>query len=172
MRIILFICFVFVFNIGFSQSIIEKEIMSFMSLEKNPKKISVSLLMKKDLKSIVFNAYNIKSQKVQSCIWTSKIKFSNAFNFFDNLSSSVIAHEKGSKIKIKEGLFYTIKHNRDKIKISFHQSKCERDHKIGYFQKDCNRVFSFSVETHVLSELIAVFEDNVNLVSEDFVFKK
>ena len=59
-----------------------------------------------------------------------------------------------NKTKNSEGNFYKIIRQKDKIKLIFKNSKCTSEHKLYYFQKDCNKEFIMKMSITEYKKLI------------------
>lgn len=168
MRRIVFILSVFIVNSVFGQDIIRKEIMSFYSSEKRSKSVKVFLVASKYSRSLIFEAYNVKNMDVQSCSWKTKISLESAFILIEELNSSISLDKKTSDDFSWLNKEYIIKSKkRKRVNITFLNSKCNREHKVGLFQKNCNKDFSFIFDRDKVIDFIEKL--SIVLNSEDSI---
>ena len=144
-RIYLYIFVInFIFNTNaYSNAIVEKPNVIYSTNYEKSKKLLVS----KDKDFLIFTAYNKKSNDVQSCEWKQKLNHQQINilkKSFKNLENKDVIENKLFKITKK----------KNKIVLIFKRSTCNADHKLYYFQKDCNKDFKIILPKYKFQEII------------------
>jgi hypothetical protein len=144
-RIYLYIFVInFIFNTNaYSNAIVEKPTVIYSTNYEKSKKLLVS----KDKDFFIFTAYNKKSNDVQSCEWKQKLNHQQINilkKSFKNLENKDVIENKLFKITKK----------KNKIVLIFKRSTCNADHKLYYFQKDCNKEFKIVLPKYKFQEII------------------
>ena len=163
MKDILFIVFVFIIQSSFSQNIMRQEIFSFSSSERSSKEVKVFLVESKNNRSLIFEAYNVKDINIQSCSWKTKLSLQSALFLVEELYSAIYRAEESSNHFTWFNKDYIIKSKkRDRINIIFSESRCKREHKVGLFQKNCNKKFSIIFEKDIATHFIETISLSLN----------
>jgi len=144
-RIYLYIFVInFIFNTNaYSNAIVEKPTVIYSTHYEKSKKLLVS----KDKDFFTFTAYNKRSNDVQSCEWKQKLNHQQINilkKSFKNLENKDVIENKLFKITKK----------KNKIVLIFKRSTCNADHKLYYFQKDCNKEFKIVLPKYKFQEII------------------
>ena len=144
-RIYLYIFVInFIFNTNaYSNDIVEKPTVIYSTSYEKSKKLLVS----KDKDFFIFTAYNKKSNDVQSCEWKQKLNHQQ----INILKKSFRNLENKDVIKNK---LFKITKKKNKIVLIFKRSTCNVNHKLYYFQKDCNKEFKIVLPKYKYQEII------------------
>ena len=144
-RIYLYIFVInFIFNTNaYSNDIVEKPTVIYSTSYEKSKKLLVS----KDKDFFIFTAYNKKSNDVQSCEWKQKLNHQQ----INILKKSFRTLENKDVIENK---LFKITKKKNKIVLIFKRSTCNVNHKLYYFQKDCNKEFKIVLPKYKLEEII------------------
>ena len=144
-RIYLYIFVInFIFNTNaYSNDIVEKPTVIYSTSYEKSKKLLVS----KDKDFFIFTAYNKKSNDVQSCEWKQKLNHQQINilkKSFRNLENKDVIENK----------LFNITKKKNKIVLIFKRSTCNVNHKLYYFQKDCNKEFKIVLPKYKYQEII------------------
>ena len=107
-----------IFVLDFSQSNSKK----FIVLERN--------------NQYIFKAINKEKREIHRCKWNVTLNKKQIEDFKNSLELLIENNEKED-----EDYLYKLIRKKDEIKLLFKNSKCSAEHKLYYFQKDCNRNF-------------------------------
>ena len=136
-----------------AQETLNKDIITFNTIEKNEKTILFSKQTTSNSINYVLNVKNKNSKYFNKCTWVSRLTKKELEYFAVTLL----------KINERETIetnFITLKFKNEKIHVYFKNTKCTSEHKTHYFQKSCNRELSFIVQQNQIQELtIALTKD-------------
>lgn len=118
---------------------------------KNPKKIVVI----KNNGNYIFQLYNKENKNIQSCKWKIKLKKEQVNKLIIAIENS-INNDKNNH----ENYLYKINRQKNTIKLTFIKSVCDTEHKLYYFQKDCNREFILKMSVSEFEKLISNLKNN------------
>ena len=172
MRSLLVILVVLLSNVNLAQQITEIELLTFKSSEKIPKHLEVSFSQESNNSSIIIKGYNQKSSEEQLCSWESKISIDKLPLFLTELNAAVNLCGESVSSSWKNTSYNIICKRKEKIKISFLSSRCKREHKTNYFQKNCNRAFSFVLTKDIASELLNSIKHYMENPKEEITAKR
>ena len=169
----LLILSVFLYSqLSFAQHVTKLELLSFVSSDRISKDVSVFLYQDADQSSIIIQAANQKSSQQQSCSWESRLDFLKLPVFISDIENAIEkCHEKNKPSWLNNRYKIECKRN-GKMQISFLESRCNREHKVTYFQKNCNRLFSFILTddiAKILKERVAFCIDNSEIEISELV---
>jgi len=137
-----------------AQETLNKDIITFNTIEKNEKTILFSKQTTSNSINYVLNVKNKTSKDFNKCTWVSRLTKKELEYFAVTLL----------KINERETIetnFITLKFKNEKIHVYFKNTKCTSEHKTHYFQKSCNRELSFIVQQNQIKELAtALTKDN------------
>lgn len=88
-------------------------------------------------------------EDIQKCKWKVELDKKKTLKLILELENVM-----ENKTKNSEGNFYKIIRKKDKIKLIFKNSKCTSEHKLYYFQKDCNKEFIMKMSITEYKKLI------------------
>ena len=123
-----------------------KEIFKVEFSEFNNKRLIVT---QNQNNNYIFSSYNKEKQDIQNCNWKVELDKKKILKLTHEIESVI-----ENKTKISEGYFYKIFRKKDKIKLIFKNSKCTSEHKLYYFQKDCNKEFTMKMSITEYKKLI------------------
>ena len=106
----------------------------------------------------IFKAINKEKREVQRCKWNVTLNKKQIENFKNSLEL-LIENNKNED----ETHLYKLIRKKDEIKLLFKNSKCSAEHKLYYFQKDCNRNFVIKMKVIECKRLLY----NLNNQKED-----
>jgi len=136
----------FIFSQKSGEIIFNHEITS-----KNSKKIVVI----KNNGNYIFQLYNKENKNMQSCKWKIKLKKEQVNKLIIAIENS-INNDKDNH----ENYLYKINRQKNTIKLTFIKSVCDAEHKLYYFQKDCNREFILKMSVSDFEKLISNLKNN------------
>ena len=136
----------FIFSQKSGEIIFNHEISS-----KNSKKIVVI----KNNGNYIFQLYNKGNKNMQSCKWKIKLKKEQVNKLIIAIENS-INNDKNNH----ENYLYKINRQKNTIKLTFIKSVCDAEHKLYYFQKDCNREFILKMSVSEFEKLISNLKNN------------
>jgi hypothetical protein len=134
--------------------IVTKEFFQIQTSEKNEKTI---IFHKQSIdlnESFLITAFNKSSNDFTKCTWKVELSIDcfkelylalSEINFDDN--SQIIY--KNISVKVKKG----------KVRVSFLNSSCLKEHSISYFQKSCNRELSFQIKHEQINSFVQIYDD-------------
>ena len=123
-----------------------KEIFKLEFSKLNTKRL---LVTQNQNNNYVFKSYNKEKQDIQKCKWKVELNKNKILKLILEIENVM-----ENKIKKSEGYFYKINRKKNKIIVIFKKSKCTSDHKIYYFQKDCNKEFIIKMNITECQKLI------------------
>jgi len=129
-----------------AQETLNKDIITFNTIEKNEKTILFSKQTTSNSINYVLNVKNKNSKYFNKCTWVSRLTKKELEYFAVTLL----------KINERETIetnFITLKFKNEKIHVYFKNTKCTSEHKTHYFQQSCNRELSFIVQKNQIEEL-------------------
>ena len=97
----------------------------------------------------VFSSYNEEREDIQKCKWKVELDKKKTLKLILELENVM-----ENKTKNSEGNFYKIIRQKDKIKLIFKNSKCTSEHKLYYFQKECNKEYIMKMSITEYKKLI------------------
>ena len=151
-----------------SQNSIKQDLITFVSSERNSKEISIKLIKSKAIDFVQVMAHNNGQDQIY-CKWKSELQKEHFLKLTNELSYFV--DECNSKLEFNfKNNEYSIICKKNKIKLIFHSSVCERGQKIGLFQRQCSRTLSFVLTKENLKDILKA----INLASNfnsDFLVK-
>tara|TARA_B100000214_G_scaffold358391_1_gene318860 strand:+ start:1054 stop:1569 length:516 start_codon:yes stop_codon:yes gene_type:complete len=162
---LLFSCIVFADNKN------RKELINFKSLEKASKEIHVVFHQEKNSSFFSLKGYIIKSADHQSCLWETVLSLNEMIDLLDDLRLAVGVDEIKNDIVWKQSNYQIKKNKKGNLNISFTESKCIREHKIYYFQKNCNRKFSFVISKESTYLMLDKVNHHIENINKDLVFR-
>ena len=84
----------------------------------------------------IFKAINKEKREIQRCKWNVTLNKKQIEDFKNSLELLIENNENEDESRL-----YKLIRKKDEIKLLFKNSKCSAEHKLYYFQKDCNRNF-------------------------------
>ena len=106
----------------------------------------------------IFKAINKEKREVQRCKWNITLNKKQIENFKNSLELLIENNDNEDEDRL-----YKLTRKKDEIKLSFKNSKCSAEHKLYYFQKDCNRNFVMKMKIIEFEKLLY----NLNNKKED-----
>ena len=139
----------------YAQAIITKNIISIDTKEKNAKTIIFAKKHTEYNTYFVLQAKNETSKDFSKCKWTSNLT-QDEVAYFANALSEI---EKGTTFECS---LFILKYKKNRINVSFNNTKCTSEHKIYYFQKSCKRSLSFILHTNQIVDIISSLNNALN----------
>ena len=136
---------------------ITTELMRIQSVEKNPKTIIFSKQIVASQNNFLIKARNESSSEYINCKWVVKLSANKMEQLHQTLSQ--VNFEKNNNITCKK---ISIKVKQDRVKVIFFDSSCIKDHKLGYFQKSCNKELGFILFPEQINSFVQAFEGVLN----------
>lgn len=106
----------------------------------------------------IFKSINKEKREVQRCEWNVTLNKKQIENFKNSLELLIENNENEDDAPL-----YKLTRKKDEIKLLFKNSKCSAEHKLYYFQKDCNRNFVMKMKIIEFEKLLY----NLNNKKED-----
>lgn len=106
----------------------------------------------------IFKSINKEKREVQRCKWNVTLNKKQIENFKNSLELLIENNENEDDAPL-----YKLTRKKDEIKLLFKNSKCSAEHKLYYFQKDCNRNFVMKMKIIEFEKLLY----NLNNKKED-----
>ena len=163
MKNLLFLLTLLICKVTVSQHVTQLELFSFKSIDKIPKKIQFTYSKNTQKSLIIIKGHNQKNSHRQSCSWESKLDIDKISLFLKELESSAMFCRENVDVSWINSNYQIMLKRKDKIRVSFESSKCNRKHKTTYFQKNCNRSFSFLLT----KEIALILVESINSVLQE-----
>ena len=128
-----------------SSNTISEEIFVLNFSKSNFKKF---IVIKKN-EQYIFKAKNKEKKDMQSCKWIVSLNKKQIKKLKTSLKLLIIDNQKES-----ENHIYKLIRKKNEIKLLLKKSKCTAEHKLSYFQKDCNRNFVMKMKTNEFERLL------------------
>ena len=153
LSLILIFTFIILFS-ALSQSKKEKTLYKLDFSEENKKKFIVS----KYNEDFIFRTYNKKKKEVETCKWEVKINYTKTLKLITEIEQILSDPDYTS-----DNYLFNIKQNKKYIKLMFKNSSCISEHKLYYFQKDCDRSFIIKMKKEEFEQML----HNLKIKKED-----
>lgn len=153
LSLILIFTFIIPFS-ALSQSKKEKTLYKLDFSEENNKKFIVS----KYNEDFIFRTYNKKKKEVETCKWEVKINYTKTLKLITEIEQILSDPDYTS-----DNYLFNIKQNKKYIKLMFKNSSCISEHKLYYFQKDCDRSFIIKMKKEEFEQML----HNLKIKKED-----
>ena len=105
----------------------------------------------------IFKAFNKENKEVQRCKWKITLNNKQIKELQKSLELLLENHKKED-----ESHLYELIRKKDEIKLLFKNSKCLAEHKLYYFQKDCNKDFVMKMKVIEVEKLLYNLNKEIN----------
>ena len=153
-RLVLLLSIIIFYSSNSISQDLEQEIFVLDFSKSNSKKF----IILENNNQYIFKAINKEKKEIQSCEWKMTLNIQQIEKLKNSLELLIENNEKED-----EDHLYKLTRKKDEIKLLFKNSKCSAEHKMYYFQKDCNRNFVVKMKVIECEKLLS----NLNNKKED-----